>query len=68
MYKVNKTISQEQELDSIKSKFIKMSGPKLAFGTVIEKKNTPKSKGAAYKATKDWLSELPTDYMIVEML
>lgn len=68
MYKVNKTISQEQELDSIKSKFIQMSGPKLAFRTVIEKKNTPRSNSVSYKATKDWLAELPTDSMIVEML
>lgn len=68
MYKVNKTISQQQELETIKSKFIKMSGPKLAFRAVIEKKNNAKSRGASYRATKDWLSELPTDYMIVEML
>lgn len=68
MYKVNKTISQQQELETIKSKFIKMSGPKLAFRTVIEKKNHSKRNLASYTATKDWLSELPTDYMIVEML
>lgn len=68
MYKVNNTISEEQKLETIKSKFIKMSGPKLAFRTVLEKKNTPKSNGVSYKATQDWLSELPTDYMIVEML
>lgn len=68
MYKVNKTISQEQKLESIKSKFIKMSGPKLAFRTVVEKKNNSNNNTGYYKATKDWLSELPTDYMIVEML
>lgn len=45
-----------------------MSGPKLAFRTVLENKNTRNSTSAFYKATQDWLSELPTDSMIVEML
>lgn len=67
MYRVNKTIKQEADLDYIKSKFIKMSGPRLAFRAEIERDNS-KKKGTPYKVTKDWLAELPTDKMIVEML
>jgi hypothetical protein len=68
MHDIKQTSPRDNNLYDIKSKFIKFSGPRLAFRVEVEKKKYSDKKQADYKYSKDWLSELPTDDNIVEML